>query len=280
MPNVNTIIINDSHLLGLSDLHQMRGRVGRSNVQAFCHLLIPENVTLTPEAKLRLNALEEYSELGDGFKLAMRDLDIRGAGDLLGAAQSGFISDIGFDTYCKILEEAVEEVKHNDFKALFPKETRTLHNECSIETDCETLLPPEYVQSATQRMSLYTRLNELKNINQLRHFKEELIDRFGPLPTATETLLETVQLRWEAERIGFQKISFKGQRLHCYLGADFQKRNLNIWDHIIRYMQQHPTCCQLKKIGQNLMLTITGKMHNVLSAKNLLATIAPPDVEE
>lgn len=277
IPNVNTIIINNSHLLGLSDLHQMRGRVGRSNVQAFCYLLIPEDVTLTPEAKLRLTALEEFSELGDGFKLAMRDLDIRGAGDLLGAAQSGFISDIGFETYCKILEEAVDEVKHNDFKTLFAKESRTLHNECSIETDCEALLPPEYVQSTTQRMTLYTRLNELKNINQLTHFKEELVDRFGPIPTATETLLETVQLRWEAERIGFQKVSFKSQRLYCYLGTDFQKRNLNMWDNIMRYMQQHPTNCQLKKLGHNLMLTITGKIDNVLAARNLLATIGNPD---
>ncbi|CAH2559933.1 transcription-repair coupling factor [Cardinium endosymbiont of Oedothorax gibbosus] len=274
MPNVNTIIVNDSHLLGLSDLHQMRGRVGRSNVQAFCYLLIPENITLTPEAKLRLAALEECSALGDGFKLAMRDLDIRGVGDLLGASQSGFISDIGFETYCKILEEAVDEVKHTDFKTLF--EARTLCNACSIETDCEALLPSEYVQSTAQRMTLYTRLNALKNINQLTRFKEELIDRFGSLPTATETLLETVQLRWESERIGFQKISFKSQRLHCYLSADFQKRNLDMWNNIMRYMQQHPACCQLKRMGQNLILTITGKIHSVLAAKELLATIGAP----
>ncbi|MDN5247480.1 MAG: transcription-repair coupling factor [Candidatus Cardinium sp.] len=275
MPNVNTIIINDSHLLGLSDLHQMRGRVGRSHVQAFCYLLIPDEVTLTSEAKLRLTALEECAALGDGFKLAMRDLDIRGAGDLLGAAQSGFISDIGFETYCKILEEAVDEVKHNDFKALF--NTKPLYTECSIETDCEALLPPEYVQSTTQRMTLYTRLNALKNKHHLTNFKEELIDRFGPLPIATETLLEMVQLRWEAERIGFQKISFKGQRLHCYLDADSQKRNLNMWEHIMRYMEAYPTCCQLKKLGQNLMLTITGKIDSVLAAKQLLATIGTTD---
>lgn len=276
IPNVNTIIINDSHLLGLADLHQMRGRVGRSNVQAFCHLLIPENTTLTPAAKLRLAALEAFSELGDGFKLAMRDLDIRGAGDLLGAAQSGFISDIGFETYCKILEEAVEEVKHSDFKTLYPKETRRLYNECSIETDGEALLPPEYVASTTQRMTLYTRLNELKNMHQLTHFKEELMDRFGPLPRVAETLLEMIQLRWEGERIGFQKILFKNHCLHCYLGADFQKRNLNMWENIMRYVQQHSACCQLKKMGQTLILTITADLHSVLSARHLLATIAPP----
>ncbi|MGI2298821.1 transcription-repair coupling factor [Candidatus Cardinium hertigii] len=274
IPNVNTIIINDSHLFGLADLHQMRGRVGRSNVQAFCHLLIPEDTTLTPEAKLRLAALEEYSALGDGFKVAMKDLDIRGAGDLLGAAQSGFIADIGFDTYCKILKETVEEVKHSDFKTLFPQETKKLYNECSVETDCEAHLPPEYVASTTQRITLYTRLNELKNIDQLTEFKEELIDRFGPLPSPTETLLETIQLRWEAERIGFQKILFKGQSLHCYLGVDFQKRNLNTWESIMHYIQERPTHCQLKKTGQNLILTITADLHSVLAARNLLATIA------
>lgn len=273
IPNVNTIIINDSHLLGLSDLHQMRGRVGRSNIQAFCYLLIPENITLTPEAKLRLSALEEFSELGDGFKIAMRDLDIRGAGDLLGAAQSGFISDIGFDTYCKILEEAVEEVKHDDFKTLFANDTKTTYRECSVETDCKSLLPPEYVQSPTQRMALYTRLNGLKNNNELISFKEELVDRFGPLPPATQTLLETVQLRWEGERIGFERISFRGKRLHCYLNADFQKRNLDMWEHIMCYMQQYPNHCQVKKIGENLMLTLAGAIDNVLSAKNLLAAI-------
>lgn len=276
IPNVNTIIINNSHLFGLADLHQMRGRVGRSNVQAFCYLLIPEDTTLRPEAKLRLAALEECSALGDGFKLAMRDLDIRGAGDLLGAAQSGFISDIGFDTYCKILEETVEEVKHTDFQTLFPQETKRVYNECSVETDCEALLPPEYVASTTQRITLYTRLNGLKNIDQLTEFKEELIDRFGPLPSATETLLETVQLRWEAERIGFQKISFKGQCLYCYLGADFHKMNLNMWENIMDYMQQHPAYCQLKKMGQNLILTLTADLDSVLSARNLLATIAIP----
>ncbi|WP_243516940.1 MULTISPECIES: transcription-repair coupling factor [unclassified Candidatus Cardinium] len=279
MPNVNTIIINDSHILGLSDLHQMRGRVGRSNVQAFCHLLIPEEVTLTSEAKLRLAALEECAELGDGFKLAMRDLDIRGAGDLLGAAQSGFIADIGFDTYCKILEEAVEEVKQEDFKTLFSSDARGLYNDCSIETDCQALLPPEYVQSTTQRMTLYTRLNELKNSTQLAHFKDELIDRFGPLPTATKTLLETVELRWEGERIGFEKISFKSQRLHCYLGADFQKRHGNTWAHIMHYMQQHPACCQLKKIRENLMLTIVVSANSVLEARNLLATIGRSNLD-
>ena len=276
IPNVNTIIINDGHLFGLADLHQMRGRVGRSNVQAFCHLLIPEDTTLTPEAKLRLAALEECSALGDGFKLAMKDLDIRGAGDLLGAAQSGFISDIGFDTYCKILEETVEEVKHSDFKTLFPQETKRVYNECSVETDCEALLPPEYVASTTQRITLYTRLNGLKNIDQLTEFKEELIDRFGPLPSATETLLETIQLRWEAERIGFQKILFKGQCLHCYLGIDFQKKNLNMWKNIMHYIQQRPAYCQLKKMGENLILTITADLDSVLSARNLLATIAIP----
>ncbi|TDG95790.1 transcription-repair coupling factor [Cardinium endosymbiont of Culicoides punctatus] len=273
IPNANTIIINDSHLLGLSDLHQMRGRVGRSNVQAFCYLLTPPNVHLTPEAKLRLSALEEFSELGDGFKVAMRDLDIRGAGDLLGAAQSGFIADIGFETYCKILEEAVEEVKNAEFKTLFSKDIEKRFNECSIETDCESLLPPEYVQNTTHRMLFYKRLNEIKNIDQLILFKEELIDRFGPLPTPTETLLETVQLRWEAERIGFQKVIFKDSVLRCYLGDDFHKRNTDMWENIVRYMQTYPAHCQLKEIKKNILVVITGKIDTISAAKNLFSQI-------
>jgi transcription-repair coupling factor (superfamily II helicase) len=273
IPNANTIIINNSHLLGLSDLHQMRGRVGRSNTQAFCYLLIPENGHLTPEAELRLAALEEFSELGDGFNLSMRDLDIRGAGDLLGAAQSGFIADIGFETYCRILEEAVEEVKYSDFQSLFPKESMPRPIvDCSIETDCEALFPPDYVQNTAHRMSLYTRLNEMKSISQLTLFKEELLDRFGPLPTATETLLETVQLRWEAQRIGFQKLSFKDQALRCYLGTDFQQNNPKMWVHVLQYIQHYPARCQLKEVSTNLILTIRG-LNDIVSARHLLVKI-------
>ncbi|WP_339043882.1 transcription-repair coupling factor [Cardinium endosymbiont of Tipula unca] len=275
IPNANTIIINDSHLLGLSDLHQMRGRVGRSNAQAFCYLLIPPSVSLTPEAELRLAALEEFSELGDGFKVAMRDLDIRGAGDLLGAAQSGFIADIGFETYCKILEEAVEEVKRTDFKALFCKDTvqQKKLSECTVETDYEAIFPPEYVQNRAQRMSLYTRLNGISTIDQLTFFKEELIDRFGPLPIPAETLLATVQLRWEAERIGFQKLIFKDKALRCYLGSDFHTKNPKMWEGIMQYIQTHPACCQLKELQKNLMLTITGQINSIILAKNLLTQI-------
>ncbi|WP_184891150.1 transcription-repair coupling factor [Candidatus Cardinium hertigii] len=278
IPNANTIIINDSHLLGLADIHQIRGRVGRSNTQAFCYLLIPENINLTPEAKLRLAALEELSELGDGFKLAMRDLDIRGAGNLFGAAQSGFMADIGCETYYKILEDAIEEVKNKDFKTLFTKDPKTTrpYSECSIETDYEALLPSTYVQNTAQRMLLYTRLSKIKDNNQLNLFKEELVDRFGPLPIPVETLLETIPLRWEAQRIGFQKLSLKGQILCCYLGSDFQKRNQEMWDYIIQYIQQNATCCQLKKIEGNLIFTINTQINSIVSAKNLLATIGTP----
>lgn len=275
MPNVNTIIINDSHLFGLADLHQMRGRVGRSNVQAFCYLLVPPDAHLTPAAKLRLAAVEEFSALGDGFKLAMRDLDIRGTGDLLGAAQSGFIADIGFETYCKILEEAVEEVKRNDFKALFSDGKRVatpLTDGCSIETDCEALLPLEYVQNSTHRMLLYTRLNEIKNKASLACFRAELVDRFGPLPPAAEALLEAVTLRWEAQRMGFQKIILKKQMLSCYMNADFQKEKS--WEALMRYMQDHTAHCHLKKVGQGLSLTISTPIAHIAAAKDLLITIS------
>ncbi|AWN81459.1 transcription-repair coupling factor [Candidatus Cardinium hertigii] len=275
MPNVNTIIINDSHLLGLADLHQMRGRVGRSNIQAFCYLLIPPDKLLSSEAKLRLRALEEFSALGDGFKLAMSDLDIRGTGDLLGAAQSGFITDIGFETYCKILEEAVTEVKCADFESLFESDLqkKEVYNDCSIETDCEALLPAEYVQNTAHRMMLYTRLNGIKDNTQLTQFKEELVDRFGPLPAATEVLLETLQLRWLAQRMGFQRLVFKCQTLSCHVGADFQKRNPTIWEQLIQYIQQYPSSCQLRKLANSVMLTITKPISTVRDAKELLVDL-------
>ena len=262
--NANTIIINNSHLLGLADLHQMRGRVGRSNAQAFCYLLIPSYGQLTHEAQLRLAAVEEFSALGDGFKLAMRDLDIRGAGDLLGASQSGFIADVGFEVYCKLLEEVVEEVKYNDFQELFAQKPRTKSwQDCAIETDCEAFLPVEYVQNSVHRMALYTKLNEIKTIEELAVFRAELLDRFGPLPLAAEALLEIVPLRWEAQRIGFQKISFKNQVLSCYLGGDFQKRSPAMWRSVLQYMQDYPSYCRLKQVGNALIWVITGQFDDI-----------------
>ncbi|MBX9889970.1 MAG: transcription-repair coupling factor [Amoebophilaceae bacterium] len=269
--NANTIIINHSHLLGLADLHQMRGRVGRSNAQAFCYLLIPSYEQLTHEAQLRLSAVEEFSALGDGFKLAMRDLDIRGAGDLLGASQSGFIADVGFEVYCKLLEEVVEEVKYNDFKELFSQKSSTKSwHDCSIETDCEAFLPVEYVQNSAHRMALYTRLNEIKAIEQLTDFRAELLDRFGPLPLAAEALLAIVPLRWEAQRIGFQKLSFKNKVLSCHLGADFQKNSPAMWRAVLQYIEDYPASCRLKQVGNELIWVITGQVDDIKQVRGVL----------
>jgi transcription-repair coupling factor (superfamily II helicase) len=198
IPNANTIIINQAHMFGLSDLHQMRGRVGRSNKKAFCYLLTPPASVLTADSRKRLAALEEFSELGDGFKVAMRDLDIRGAGNMLGAEQTGFINDIGFDAYHKILDEAIQELKETDFKDLFATElaekAKLIVQDCVIETDLEILIPETYVNNVTERLQLYSRLDNIKDEDQLARFGDEIKDRFGPVPGPVEELINSV--RW------------------------------------------------------------------------------------
>ncbi|MFC2126608.1 transcription-repair coupling factor, partial [Bacteroidota bacterium] len=220
IPNANTIIINRAHMFGLSDLHQMRGRVGRSNKKAFCYLLAPPTIGLTSEARKRLAALEEFSELGDGFKVAMRDLDIRGAGNLLGGEQSGFINDLGFDAYHKILDETIQELKESEFKHLFEsdlsKTALTVVEDCSIETDLEILIPEEFVSNISERLSLYSQLDNIKNEDDLLAFNNSLKDRFGILPESVKDLIETVRLRWMAEKLGFEKLLLKNAMLKGY----------------------------------------------------------------
>src|SRR5690606_15243383 len=186
IPNANTIIINQAHMFGLSDLHQMRGRVGRSNKKAFCYLLTPPASVLSSDSRKRLAALEEFSELGDGFKVAMRDLDIRGAGNLLGAEQSGFINDLGFDTYHKILDEAIQDLKETEFKDLFASEladkAKLIVQDCVIETDLEILIPDSYVNNISERLQLYSRLDNIKDEEEMEKFSGEVRDRFGPIP--------------------------------------------------------------------------------------------------
>ena len=183
IPNANTIIINDAHRYGLSDLHQLRGRVGRSNKKAFCYLLTPPLNTLTQEAQKRLRALEEFSDLGEGINIAMRDLDIRGAGNILGAEQSGFINDIGFETYHKILDEAILELKETEFQDIFDKEEEKSYvADCTIETDMEVRFPADYINSTQERVSLYSELDRTKTEESLMKFTDHLIDRFGPIP--------------------------------------------------------------------------------------------------
>src|SRR4030081_1767441 len=198
IPNVNTIIVNNAHHFGLSDLHQLRGRVGRSNKKAFCYLLTPSLATLPDDSRKRLQTLEQHSDLGSGFQIAMRDLDIRGAGNLLGGEQTGFMAEIGFEMYQKILEEAIRELKRTSFKDLFKEEISKQDDfvsDCTIDTDLEILIPDSYVESITERLSLYTRLDNCESEEDLKAMEEEMIDRFGPLPPSVQELFVTVRCR-------------------------------------------------------------------------------------
>ena len=267
IPNANTIIINNAHMFGLSDLHQMRGRVGRSNTKAYCFMLTPPTSVLTSDARKRLLTLEEFSDLGDGFKVAMRDLDIRGAGNLLGAEQSGFINDIGFDMYHKILDEAIQELKETDYKELF--ETDLLNNkealqklveDCTIETDFEALIPESYVSNISERLNLYTKLDHLKSREELDEYIKMLTDRFGPIPDGLQNLIQTVELRWNAMELGFERISIKNQKMRCYISDQkppeyFQSE---IFGKILSYVKAFPKESQMKEVKNKLLITISG----------------------
>jgi transcription-repair coupling factor (superfamily II helicase) len=269
--NVNTIIINDAHQYGLSDLHQLRGRVGRSNKKAFCYLLAPPMSSLTDEARKRLRAIEEFSDLVSGFNIAMRDLDIRGAGNILGAEQSGFISEIGFDMYQKILDEAILELKEQDFKEVFHEEIQKgFVKECQIETDLEILIPDDYITNITERLSLYKELDSLTSEFELLKFKGKLEDRFGHIPEQTLALLDTLRLRWLAKKIGFERLVLRNNRLACYFisnedSAYFQSPQFTA---ILEYLKSNPSNCRMKEDKGRLMLIFreTGKVKHALEA--------------
>lgn len=241
--NANTIIINNAQNFGLSDLHQMRGRVGRSNKKAFCYLITPTFSASGSDSMKRLRTLEEFSDLGDGFKIAMKDLDLRGAGDVLGGEQSGFISDIGYETYQKLLEEAIEELKEKEFKSLFePKiDYNALKTDCNLETDLEILIPDTYVSNISERLRLYNKLDNIKNQKELDTFEVELIDRFGALPEVVASLIQTVQLRWEAERLGFEKFVLKNGVAKAYVPIEKERYfQSEVFGKILNYIQTNP----------------------------------------
>lgn len=277
IPNANTIIINHAHMFGLSDLHQMRGRVGRSNRKAFCYLLTPPTIGLTSDARKRLSALEEFSDLGDGFKVAMRDLDIRGAGNLLGAEQSGFISDLGFDMYHKILDEAVQELKETEFKELFTKDlvkeaAEIVAQDCTIETDLEILIPDDYVSNITERLGLYAKLDNIKKEEKLEQFIKNLKDRFGPIPESVKDLIETVRLRWMAEKLGFEKVALKNESMKCYFMPSDKEAYFKseTFGKILSFVQQHPRKCKMKEYKTRLILKVD-EVLSVDTAKEWLA---------
>lgn len=275
IPNANTIIINNANNFGLSDLHQLRGRVGRSNKKAFCYLLAPPLSVLTPEARRRLKAIEEFSELGSGINIALQDLDIRGAGNILGSEQSGFIADIGFETYNKILNEALDELKHSDFKDLFDDEmknsdqiNKNTSKDCQIETDFDVLIPDYYISSTSERIRIYKELDEIKMPDELDKFRNNLKDRFGEIPKETEKLFEIVNLRWIAIELGFQKIVIKNNLFIGYfpLNQESAYYSSKTFSYIIQYIQSNPSDLILKEQNEKLTLRIA----NITSPEKLV----------
>nr|WP_243745577.1 transcription-repair coupling factor [Segetibacter sp. 3557_3] len=259
--NVNTIIINNAHHFGLSDLHQLRGRVGRSNRKAFCYLLAPPISTLPSDSRKRLQTLEQHSELGSGFQIAMRDLDIRGAGNMLGGEQSGFMAEIGFEMYQKILDEAIRELKRSKFKELFKEEIQKQDDfvtDCTIDTDLEILIPDSYVDSITERLSLYTRLDNCENEQELQDFQAELLDRFGPLPEPVLDLFTTVRCRKLAVGIGFEKMSLKDDTLRCYFinRPDSPYFESELFKNVLGYLQTGTNKARLKQVGKMFLLVV------------------------
>ena len=258
IPNANTIIINQAQNFGLSDLHQMRGRVGRSNKKAFCYLLAPPLSSLTPEAKRRLQAIENFSDLGSGIHIAMQDLDIRGAGNMLGAEQSGFIADLGYETYQKILSEAVTELKNDEFAELYADEIKAgeekisgedFVDECTVESDLELLFPNEYIPSSSERMLLYRELDKLELDRDVEAFKERLVDRFGKIPPEGEELIRIVPLRRLAKRLGVEKAVLKGGKMILYFvsNPDSPYYQSAAFGKIIDYMAKYPRVCNLRE---------------------------------
>ncbi|RPD40128.1 transcription-repair coupling factor [Chitinophaga barathri] len=259
--NANTIIINNAHHFGLSDLHQLRGRVGRSNKKAFCYLLAPPMSTLPADSRKRLSTLEQHSELGSGFQIAMRDLDIRGAGNLLGGEQSGFITEIGFDMYQKILDEAIRELKQTDFKDLFKEqleEKKDFINDCTIDTDLEILIPDSYVESIQERLNLYQELDNITKEDKLQEFITGLEDRFGPVPEPVADLFTMIRSRWMAIELGFEKMILKDETLRCYFinNPDSPYFESPTFQHILHYIQTRTNNARLKQIGKNFMLIV------------------------
>lgn len=265
--NANTMIINDAHRFGLSDLHQMRGRVGRSNRKAFCYLLAPPKSSLTPEARRRLEALENFSELGSGFNLAMQDLDIRGAGNLLGAEQSGFMEDLGYETYQKILNQAVTELKNDEFQDIYAEQMTQGNDisgeefveDCAIESDLEMYFPDNYVPGSSERMLLYRELDNINDDNDLEAYRQRLIDRFGKIPHEGLELMQVVPLRRLGKRLGCEKISLKQGKMNMQFVANpesayYQSRTFSA---VINYVGNHPRRCDFKQVGTRRLLTIS-----------------------
>ena len=281
IPNANTIIINRAHTFGLSDLHQMRGRVGRSNKKAFCYLLVPSLATLPVDSRRRLKTLEEFSDLGDGFKVAMRDLDIRGAGNLLGGEQSGFISDLGFDMYQKTLNEAIDELKQTEFKDLFSNEIDTgiLVNDCVIETDLNILIPEDYITNITDRLKIYTDFDNIDQEDELQKYISQIEDKYGKLPEATNELIESVRARWSAKKLGVEKVALKNNTLKCYISSSNtdQYYQSDIFERLLNYIKENPNKCSIKEHKTQLILRVSSIRSMVETSEILNSLVSKPE---
>ena len=276
VPNANTIFINNANNFGVSDLHQMRGRVGRSNKKAFCYFITPPYSAMTEDARKRIQALEQFSELGSGFNIAMKDLEIRGAGDLLGGEQSGFINEIGFETYQKIMNEAIDELKENEFKDLYDEEDdageREYVKDIQIDTDFELLFPDEYINNITERLNLYNELGAIKDEEGLAVFEAKLVDRFGQLPKQAQALLTSMRIKWLATKMGIEKLVLKQDKMVGYFVSDQQSEyyQSGAFHKVLQFVQKYPSLSRMKekqtKNGLRLLLTF----ENVKSLKKAL----------
>ncbi len=276
VPNANTIFINNANNFGLSDLHQMRGRVGRSNKKAFCYFICPPYSAMTDDARKRIQALEQFSELGGGLNIAMKDLEIRGAGDLLGGEQSGFINEIGFETYQKIMNEAIEELKENEFKELYADEEQPVEKayvkDLQLDTDFELLFPDEYINNISERLKLYNELSLIKDEITLQAYENKLVDRFGTLPKQAVSLLNSIKIKWIATQLGIEKLVMKQGKMICYFVSDQQSSYYQSgrFNQVLQFVQKQSQLCKMKEKqtpnGLRLLLTF----ENVKSIKKAL----------
>jgi transcription-repair coupling factor (superfamily II helicase) len=280
VPNANTIFINNANNFGLSDLHQMRGRVGRSNKKAFCYFITPPYSAMTDDARKRILALEQFSELGSGLNIAMKDLEIRGAGDLLGGEQSGFINEIGFETYQKILAEAIDELKEKEFKDLYSgteHELKDFVKETVIDTDFELLFPDDYVNNITERLNLYNKLGDLKTEEELQKYETDLIDRFGELPIQAIDLLNSVRIKWIAIAIGLERVIMKQGKLVGYFIADQESSFYQspIFSKIIQYAKTNPSFVKMKEKNTRNGLRLIITFENITTINKALHCLSP-----
>ena len=279
VPNANTILIHNANNFGLSDLHQMRGRVGRSDKKAFCYFITPDYAEMTTDARKRISALEQFTELGSGFNIAMKDLEIRGAGDLLGGEQSGFINEIGFDTYQKILNEAIEELKQNEFAELYQddKKQKEYVKDVTIDTDFELLFPDDYVNNISERLNFYTKLNEIKTEDALQQFEAEIKDRFGELPTQVADLFQSVKLKWIATKMGLEKLVIKNNKLIGYFIQNQQSEFYQSaqFSKVLQFVQQNSNIIQMKEKQTRTGLRLLLIVENVRDVKSLIQLFKP-----